>query len=84
LIIHNWNVHIKNISEKLTSINYTLLTLKTIVDQPTLLLVYFGLFLSRISYGITFWGGRDRIFKKIFVHQKRAVRRISIEQKKKQ
>jgi len=72
----HWEVHIKNLSKKLASINYTLLSLKTITDHSTLLLAYFGLFQSRISYGIAFWGGRDSTLKKIFLHQKRAIRII--------
>ena len=71
-----WNTHVENLSKKLISINYILLSLRQVVDRSTLLTAYFGLLHSKMSYGIPFWGGKVTNMERIFKIQKRAIRTI--------
>ena len=71
-----WESHVDNLSKKLTGINYMLYSLRTYVDRNVLLTAYFGIFQSKMAYGIPFWGGYDSKLKRIFTLQKRAIRTI--------
>ena len=71
-----WDIHINNLSKKLTSTIFTLYSLRSLVHNSTLLLAYFGLFQSKLSYGVAFWGGSNSGMKRLLKLQKRAVRTI--------
>lgn len=70
-----WQSHIMNVSTKLSSIVFLLRTLSPYVDTRTLKIVYYGLFHSKLSYGIEIWGSAaDLYLHKLFVLQKSAIR----------
>jgi len=52
-----WDFHIESLSKNLATTNYTLFSLRTFVDKTILFLAYYGLFYSRLSYGIEIGGG---------------------------
>lgn len=70
----NWSEHLKNVCNKLSSVCFTLREIKRIVDEDTLLTVYYGHFYSVLAYGIILWGGTN--IHEVFLIQKRAVRII--------
>jgi hypothetical protein len=51
-----WKAHIDSLLIKLNAACYALRTLKSIVSQQVLVVVYFAYFHSIMSYGIIFWG----------------------------
>ncbi|XP_054276461.1 uncharacterized protein LOC128995464 [Macrosteles quadrilineatus] len=71
----NWGTHVDAIAPRLSSVTYLLFRLQKLVDIEILLKVYYGCFHSIISYGLVFWGGCSEA-KRIFILQKRAIRRI--------
>lgn len=71
----SWEPHILNLCKKLSRIVFLLRKLKSLVSLDTLLMVYYGLFHSLISYGIRLWGSSCHVTK-IFIWQKKAVRAI--------
>lgn len=70
-----WIEHVNNLSLKLSNACFGLRSLQTILDMAALKTVYYGVFYSRIRYGIIFWGQSTEI-NRIFLLQKRAVRII--------
>ena len=51
-----WKAHIDSLLIKLNAACYALRTLKPVVSQQVLVMVYFVYFHSIMSYGIIFWG----------------------------
>jgi hypothetical protein len=72
----SWNLHIENISKKLSRVCYTLRSTKPYMCFSSLIMIYYTLFHSVLNYGIIFWG-TSSYSQKIFILQKRAVRIIT-------
>lgn len=73
----NWSKQVDAICGKLSSANYLLWVLQSYLPSEALLMVYFGVVLPYISYGIEFWGGAARVLtERVFVLQKKALRTI--------
>jgi hypothetical protein len=70
-----WKGHIKILQGSLAKQCFALRVLKPITTTHTLRMAYFGIFESKMSYGIMFWGNSQQS-KKIFTLQKRAIRLI--------
>ena len=51
----SWDFHIKELSKKLSRTNGIISKLRHYVPKSTMLLVYYSLFYSHISYGISVW-----------------------------
>lgn len=53
----NWSIHINNIVNKTKYLVFIFYKLSKIMQQKTLMIVYYSLFHSILSYGIIAWGG---------------------------
>uniref|UniRef100_A0A023EYV3 Putative rna-directed dna polymerase from transposon x-element reverse transcriptase n=1 Tax=Triatoma infestans TaxID=30076 RepID=A0A023EYV3_TRIIF len=53
----SWKNHISELNSKLSKVIYLLRSLKDELRAETLRTAYFGLFHSKLSYGIVLWGG---------------------------
>lgn len=71
----NWETHINNLCPKLQSSCYALYRLKDLVSQSVLLMFYHAQFVSKIKYGIIFWGCSPHSVR-VFYLQKKAIRTI--------
>ena len=71
----SFSPHIQGLLKQLNSACYALLKLRGCLDRDALLQAYFGIFYSRLSYGVLVWG-RSVEWSRVFVAQKRAVRVI--------
>lgn len=71
----NWSTHIETLCKQLNTICYGFRNLKAVLDFSVLLSMYYGLFYSRMKYGILLWG-RSSGVGRIFIAQKRVVRLI--------
>jgi len=73
----SWRIHINHLTTKLsTSCNVTR-SFKPYVSHKSLLLTYYSLFCTVLSYGIIFWGNSDHSTR-IFRMQKRGIRIIMV------
>lgn len=72
----NWSAHINNLSKKLSSSIFVLRRLKKLLNQNTLLTVYFSLFHSHLAYGVLLWGNSSSSIR-TFRLQKKAIRIIA-------
>lgn len=70
-----WLGHIEELSNKLKSLCFLLKCAKNYLPTETLLLIYYGYFHSRLSYGVMHWGN-SKNHDLIFRLQKRAIRFI--------
>lgn len=70
-----WKDHISNLSSKLSSTLYLLRRISDFVPPQVLRTAYMGLFQSRISYGLLFWG-QSTDWVKVFILQKTAIRTL--------
>lgn len=71
----NWDIHTENLSKKLCSICFAFYRLRNIANVEVMLSFYHAEFLSRVRYGLLFWGS-SRHFNRIFVIQKKVLRNI--------
>lgn len=71
-----WEVHIDSTAKKLASVCYAIYRLTQIANKPTVMSYYYAHFVSRVSYGIMFWGCSHHS-ERIFRLQKKAVRYIA-------
>ena len=71
-----WTMHIDKLAKNLASVNFLILNLKPILKTELLLTAYFGLFQSKVSYGIQFWGGNTSGLQRISIIQKQIIRNI--------
>ena len=69
----SWDVHIDNLSTKLSKQCYMLYSLRHSVNFFTLKTIYYAYFHSLLHYGIIFWGRSTKSIQ-IFKLQKRAIR----------
>ena len=52
----DWRVHIDHLIPKLSSAWYAIRTLKQIISQEMLIMIYYAYFHSFMTYGIIYWG----------------------------
>lgn len=71
----NWEVHINSLCSKLSPICYALYRLRDLASREVVLAYYHAQFVSRMTYGILFWGASTKNVR-IFRIQKKAVRNI--------
>jgi hypothetical protein len=74
LVVDNalsWNFHIDNIINKLTRVCYMIRSVKPYMSSSSLVMVYYSLFHTTLSYGIIVWGQSTTC--KLFMLQKRVV-----------
>lgn len=69
----NWNIHLRNLKKKLSSIVFNLRILKPTTTLKTQLIVYHAYFSAHLTYGILAWGSSSQAIS-VFKVQKRAVR----------
>jgi hypothetical protein len=70
-----WGEHIDGLAGRLAKANYALRHLARYCGLETLKTLYFACFQSLLKYGIAHWG-RSGGMQRVFVQQKRAVRRM--------
>jgi hypothetical protein len=68
-------IHIDTIIPKLSSATFTIRTLKPLLSQDSLRMIYYSYFHSIMTYGLIFWGNSHYSIT-IFRMQKRAIRVI--------
>lgn len=71
----DWNISIDFLLKKLNQVSYCIKILKRYCDKAVLLTVYYGVFVSKLKYGILLWGNASDV-KKIFCVQKHVLRII--------
>jgi len=72
-----WNHHVESICKKLRSLLYKFKQLKLYLPVKTLMMIYYALVESHITYGIVVWGGLAKtILKPALVLQKRFLKII--------
>ena len=71
----SWRIHIDHLTTKLSTACNVTRSVKPNVSHNSLLLIYFSLFHTVLSYGITFWGNSYHSTR-IFRMQKRGIRII--------
>lgn len=71
-----WHNHTDKLFDKLNKALFNLKIIRKICDDHTVVLVYYGYFLSVLRYGLLFWGNSSSA-QKIFKQQKIAVRVIA-------
>lgn len=70
-----WAQHIEYLRKKLNSTVYSLRVIKRVVSFSTLRTIYYACFMSKLKFGILFWGGAAAVeINKIFIIQKQAIR----------
>ena len=76
----SWNYHIKQLSLKLSRANGILSKLRHYAPTETLLLVYYAIFYSHLSYGCSVWSLTTKYnLDKINIIQKKCIRIINFE-----
>jgi hypothetical protein len=73
LTIDTWEYHINKIIAKMNSVCFALRSIRTVVSQKTIRIIYFAYANSVMIYGIIFWGNSQNSIK-IFKLQKKMVR----------
>ena len=71
----DWSKHISILCNKLSSCCYAIKIMSNIASIETLKTQYFGMFHSKLSYGIIFWGN-SLLWDTVFKLQKRAIRNM--------
>lgn len=72
----NWEMHTDILCNKLSSLCFALFRLKNITNKNILYSFYHSQFVSRLRYGIIFWGSSSHL-NRVFKLQKRAIRNIA-------
>lgn len=72
----SWGTHIDTMAKRLSSTCYALFRLSKLASRNTLLSYYYAHFVSRVSYGIIFWGSSHNS-ERLFKLQKKAIRYIA-------
>ena len=73
----SWTTHLHHLRQKLSSANYALSRCKNFLNTPALKLIYYGLFHSHLTYGISLWGGSTCTnIRPLTILQKKAIRHI--------
>lgn len=71
----NWKAHINTLANKIASFCYALRMISSSVNEEAALMAYHAYVVSRIRYGIIFWGNSTEV-SRIFILQKRCIRTI--------
>lgn len=71
----SWGPHITEIKRKLSSSIFVIAKLRDIINQSSLLSVYYALFHSHLSYAVHLWGNSSNA-SEVFTLQKKIVRII--------
>lgn len=71
----NWSSHIDHLCSRLSSQIFCLRQLRYSLSCDTLRIVYYAIFHSHLTYGVTLWGNSNAA-NRVFVLQKAAVRSI--------
>ena len=72
-----WKNHISGLCNSLKYINYLLNRIKNYTPKKTMLLIYNSLFQSKLSFGISIWGGIYKgQMKQLEILQKKAIRAV--------
>jgi hypothetical protein len=72
----SWKIHIEQIINKLSSACYAMRSIKPLMSQETLKIVYYAYFHSIVNYGLIFWGNSSHSVT-IFKIQKNIIRIIT-------
>lgn len=72
----SWSCHVDNLGGELSGLTFLIRRLKTFIGFDALRMCYFGIFHSKISYGVVLWGNTSAALR-IFRLQKRVVRILS-------
>jgi hypothetical protein len=72
----SWSDHSQKLCKRLASDIFALRRLCGVVSQHVIRLAYFGLFHSKMTYGLIVWGGAPAS-RDVFILQKRAVRVVA-------
>lgn len=78
----NWKAFISKIVKRLNSVCFQMIILREIVDAQTKLMLYYGIFLPVITYGIEFWGVSPHS-NLVFKMQKKYIRIMTFSSKRK-
>ena len=74
----SWNVHITELCKKLSRSVGMLYKIRNMCPDHILKSLYFSLFHSHLSYGISLWGvAKCNLVERVFLLQKRAIRAIT-------
>ena len=68
-----WDSHIDFLCKKLNTVFYLMSVIKYTVSLNVLKMLYYGLFYSRISYGVMLWGSSPKLHN-VFLIQKKLLR----------
>ena len=73
----SWQFHINELTTKLCRANEMLAKVRHYVTHQTLIMIYYGIFSSHMSYGCQIWGqNANTHIKKISILQNKALRII--------
>nr|CAH7761994.1 unnamed protein product [Callosobruchus chinensis] len=72
----NYASHVNSLCSNLSSVCYVVKRLMETCNRNIVLAFYYGQFVSRVKYGIIFWGSSSLI-SRIFITQKRIIRSIA-------
>ena len=72
----NWCGHVEYLGKSLPNVIFLLRQLRFVLSTKTLILTYFALFHSRITYAVILWGNSSHALK-MFRLQRRALRVIA-------
>jgi hypothetical protein len=70
----SWDLEVSNLIKKLNTANFAIFSIKNVVSQSTILIVYFAYFYSHVNLNIMFWGADEKNLEMIFKYKKKAVR----------
>lgn len=71
----SWTQHISELVKKINSVTYSMRVVKKYVTYKTLRMIYYACFVSRLRFGIIFWGGAAAAeINKLLIVQKQALR----------
>ena len=74
----SWTTHISELCKKLSCAVGMLYKMKNLCSTSTLKSIYYSLFHSHLTYGISVWGlAKTSLTQKVFLLQKRAVRVVA-------
>jgi hypothetical protein len=68
-----WDVHVSHLCKNLNSVFYLVSVLKHTVSFSVLRTLYYGLFNSKVTYGIIIWG-TSPLLNNVFIIQKKLIR----------
>ncbi|KAK3922246.1 hypothetical protein KUF71_011720, partial [Frankliniella fusca] len=70
-----WDIHLQELKSNLSKSIFGIKRIKSLADEQTALLTYYGMFHSKLSYGTLLWGNSTTV-EEIFKTQKKAIRAV--------